>query len=155
MEEAMVEMYLAGGSTRRVEDITELLWGKSVSAGTVSSPQQESLRAHRGVEKPSTQAAWHIHIFMLTGFALAATGEEKQENVAVLVAIGVGEDGHREILGAAEGMKEDKASWAEFLRGLKERGLRGVQLVIEDRCLGLVEAAREKAASVVKELAQP
>ena len=65
------------------------------------------------------------------------------ENVAVLVAIGVGEDGQREILGAAEGMKEDKASWVEFFRGLKERGLRGVRLVIGDRCLGLVEAARE------------
>ena len=57
-------------------------------------------------EKPSAQAAWHIHIFMLAGFIRASTGEEKQENVAVLAAIGAGEDGHREILGAAEGMSE-------------------------------------------------
>jgi len=55
----------------------------------------------------------------------------------------VGADGYREFLGVCEGMKEDKESWRNFLRHLKERGLRGVRLVVSDKCLGLVEAVGE------------
>ena len=59
------------------------------------------------------------------------------------MAIGVSADGYREILGVVEGAKEDKSGWSMFLRGLKERGLRGVKLIVSDRCLGLVESASE------------
>jgi transposase-like protein len=58
----------------------------------------------------------------------------------MLVAVGVNEDGYREILGVQEGMKEDAESWKSFLRHLKERGLEGVRLIISDKCLGLVES---------------
>lgn len=60
------------------------------------------------------------------------------ENVSILVAIGVDRDGHREVIGVAEGMKEDSASWEQFVRGMIERGLKGVRLVVGDRCAGLV-----------------
>ena len=60
-----------------------------------------------------------------------------------MVAIAVNEDGYREVIGAAEGMKEDKESWTEFLKWLKSRGLSGVRLVIGDRCLGMVESVAE------------
>lgn len=63
--------------------------------------------------------------------------------MAILIAMAVNEDGYREVIGASEGMKEDKASWHEFLKSLKERGLSGVQLVIGDKCLGLLEAVNE------------
>ena len=59
------------------------------------------------------------------------------------MAIGVGTDGFRQILGVAEGEKEDLEGWRGFLRHLKERGLKGVQLIISDACRGLVEAAPE------------
>ena len=59
------------------------------------------------------------------------------------MAIAVNEDGYREVLGAAEGMKEDKASWTEFFKWLKSRGLDGVKLVIGDKCLGMLEAVNE------------
>jgi Transposase, Mutator family len=51
--------------------------------------------------------------------------------------------GYREILGICEGAKEDKAGWSGFLKHLKERGLRGVQLIISDACMGLSESAAE------------
>ena len=57
----------------------------------------------------------------------------------MLVAIGVDEEGYREILGVCEGLKEDKESWRNFLRHLKERGLSGVELVTSDKSVGLVE----------------
>jgi len=59
------------------------------------------------------------------------------------VAIGVNEEGFREVLAVAEGSKEDKASWTAFLRHLKERGLKGVRLFVSDKCLGLVESLGE------------
>ncbi len=65
------------------------------------------------------------------------------KNVSVLVAIGVAQSGYREILAVSEGAKEDKASWTQFLRELKERGLKGVELFVSDKCLGLVENLAE------------
>jgi transposase-like protein len=59
------------------------------------------------------------------------------------VAIGVNEDGHREIVGAAAGMKEDKHSWLNFLTWLNNRGLDGVRMIIGGKCLGVLGAADE------------
>ena len=58
-------------------------------------------------------------------------------HVSVLVAIAVNEDGFREVLGAAEGMKEDKASWVSFFQWLRGRGLDGVKLIVGDKCMGI------------------
>ena len=66
------------------------------------------------------------------------TGEFK--NVSMLVAVGVDQFGYRQVLGVKEGAKEDKESWAQFVRHLKSRGLKGVQLCISDKCLGLIES---------------
>lgn len=67
------------------------------------------------------------------------------QNVSILVAIGVNHDGCREIIGAAEGMKEDKESWHSFFVWLKERGLTGVRLIIGDKCLGILETIPSNA----------
>ena len=53
------------------------------------------------------------------------------------------EDGFREVLGAAEGMKEDKASWVSFFQWLRGRGLDGVKLIVGDKCMGMLEAVGE------------
>jgi len=64
-------------------------------------------------------------------------------NVSLLVAISVNGEGYRQFLGIVEGAKEDKAGWSAFLSHLKERGLHGVELIVSDACLGLVESAAE------------
>jgi putative transposase len=64
-------------------------------------------------------------------------------NVSLLAAISVNADGYRQILGIVEGAKEDKAGWSAFLSHLKERGLHGVELIVSDACMGLVESAAE------------
>lgn len=61
---------------------------------------------------------------------------------AVVIATGVREDGHREILGVSVGDSEDELFWRTFLRSLKDRGLSGVKLVISDQHAGLVAAHR-------------
>ena len=75
----------------------------------------------------------------LDGLWLKRSWGGEVKNVSVLVAIGVAQSGYREILAVSEGAKEDKASWTGFLRELKERGLKGVELIVSDKCLGLVE----------------
>lgn len=57
---------------------------------------------------------------------------------ACSVAIGIGTDGRREVIAVGAGMGEDSASWERFFRGMIERGLKGVRLVVGDRCAVLV-----------------
>jgi len=138
VEEALIEMYLAGVSVRRVEDITEALWGTRVSPSTVSALNQ---RIYTTIEAWRQRPIEGEHPYVyLDGIYLKRSWGGEVRNVSVLVAVGVSKDGFREILGVAEGAKEDKESWTRFLRYLKDRGLKGVQLFITDRCLGLVES---------------
>jgi len=141
VEEALVEMYLAGVSVRRVEDITEALWGTRVSSGTVSKLNQQiyekiELWRNRALVEPFP------YVF-LDGIVLKRSWAGEVRNISVLVAIGVSSTGYREVIGVAEGAKEDKEGWSSFLRHLKERGLSDVQLFISDKCMGLVDALGE------------
>jgi putative transposase len=141
VEEALIEMYLAGVSVRRVEDITEALWGTRVSPSTVSELNQK-IAGHIESWRNRPIEGEHPYVF-LDGLWLKRSWGGEVRNLAVLVALAVRADGHREILGVVEGGKEDTESWRSFLRHLKERGLKGVRLVISDKCLGLVEAVGE------------
>ena len=76
----------------------------------------------------------------MDGIFLKRCWGEEFENVSILVAIGVSSDGYREIIGAAEGLKEDLESWKNLFIWLKQRGLKGVKLVMGDKALGMVEA---------------
>lgn len=141
VEEALIEMYLAGVSVRRVEDITEALWGTKVSPGTISNLNK---KAYENIEKwrsrPLTNEYPYVYV---DGVYLKRSWGGEIQNVSVLVAIGVTNDGYREIIGAHEGMKEDHESWKNFFVWLKKRGLKGVKLIIGDKCLGMLEAIPE------------
>ena len=142
VEEALMEMYLAGVSVRRVEDITEALWGCKVSSSTISELNKKAYVHIEQWRNRPLQGGKYPYVYV-DGIYLKRNWGGEYENVAVLVAIAVNEDGYREILGAAEGMKEDKASWTEFFKWLRGRGLNGVKLIIGDKCLGMIEAAGE------------
>jgi putative transposase len=141
VEEALIEMYLAGVSVRRVEDITEALWGSRVSATTISDLNQKAYgKIEEWRQRPLTEAYPYVY---LDGVFLKRRWGDEVVSVSVLVAIGVSEDGFRNVLGAMEGAREDKESWRGFLVHLKERGLRGVRLMVSDKHLGFVEAVGE------------
>jgi transposase-like protein len=141
VEEALIEMYLAGVSVRRVEDITEALWGTRVSSGTVSKLNQ---KIYKKIDAWRNRPLKGTYPYLyLDGICLKRSWGGEVRNVSILVAIAVAEDGFREVIGAAEGAKEDKEGWGGFLRDLKKRGLQGVQLIMSDKCLGLVESLGE------------
>lgn len=141
VEEALVEMYLAGVSVRRVEDITEALWGNRVSPSTISDLNQKIFERVEEWRKRPLDAEYP-YVFV-DGIWLKRSWAGEVQNVSVLVAIGVSASGFREILGVAEGMREDGESWRQFLRYLRERGLERIRLVVSDKSLGLLEALGE------------
>jgi len=141
VEEAMIEMYLAGVSVRRVEDVTEALWGTRVSPGTVSELNKKIYeRIELWRNHPISEDYPYLY---LDGLYLKRNWGGEVHNIAILVAVGVDKNGYRDIVGISEGTKEDKESWRNFLRHLKQRGLKTTQLVISDKCLGLVEVLGE------------
>ena len=141
VEEALIGMYLAGVSVRRVEDITEALWGTRVSPSTVSNLNK---KAYDNIEQwRNRQIEGEYPYVYLDGIVLKRSWAGEIRNVSILVAVGVGEDGYRRVLGIAEGAKEDKSGWSGFLAHLKKRGLKGVKLMISDACIGLVESIGE------------
>lgn len=141
VEEAIVEMYLAGVSTRRVEDVSEILWGSSVSAGTVSNLDEkafESIEEWRN--RPLTCEYRYVYV---DGIYLKRAWGGAVGNVAVMVAIGVNGDGCREAIGAAEGFAGSTVCRRGFLGWPKSRGLRGVGMFAGDKAAGMVGALAE------------
>ncbi len=136
VEEALMEMYLAGVSTRQVDDISKLLWGDRMPSQTLSDKLK---RVYDDIDRWRTRPleSEYPYVFM-DGVWHKRSWGGSVENVSVLVAIGVNAEGHREVIGVTEGMREDAASWEQFIRSMIERGLKGVRLVVGDRCAGLV-----------------
>jgi len=141
VEEALMEMYLAGVSVRRVEDITEALWGTRVSPSVVSDLNKKIYK--RIDEWRNAPIEGTYPYVYLDGIVMKRTWAGEVRNVSLLVAIGVNADGYRDILGICEGSKEDKSGWSAFLKHLKQRGLKGVELITSDACTGLYESAGE------------
>ena len=127
VEEALMEMYLAGVSTRQVDDISKLLWGDRMPSQTLSDKLK---RVYDDIDRWRTRPleSEYPYVFM-DGVWHKRSWGGSVENVSVLVAIGVNAEGHREVIGVTEGMREDSASWEQFFRGMIERGLKGVRLV--------------------------
>src|SRR3984957_12487870 len=123
VEEALIEMYLAGISVRRVEDITEALWGTRVSPSTVSNLNQ---KIYAKIEAWRNRRIEGEHPYLyLDGIVMKRNWAGEVRNVSLLVASAVNSEGFREILGICEGAKEDKSGWSAFLRHLVDRGLKG------------------------------
>ena len=141
VEEAMMEMRLAGVPTRRIEDVSEILWGATVSAATVSNLNE---RAFEAVEEwRSRPLACAYPCVFIDGIYLKRAWGGSFENVAVMVAIGVNDDGCREVIGAAEGFTESAECWRDFLSRLKGRGLAGVRMFTGDKAAAMTGAIAE------------
>ena len=141
VEEAMTGMYLAGVSTRRIEDAGEILWGSSVSASTVSNLNEKAFEAVEAWRsRPLERAYPYVYV---DGIYLKRSWGGSYENVAVMVAIGVNDDGYREVIGAAEGFTESSECWRDFLSWLRSRGLRGVRMFTGDKAAGMVGSIAE------------
>lgn len=138
---SLMEMYLEGVSTRKVKDVTEVLCGTSFSKSTVSrlSGQLDAdLSAWR--ERRLEAVAYPYLVVDARYEHVRVDGRVTSQGV--LVVKGVREDGQRELLAVDVADSESEATYDALFRSLKERGLRGVQLVTSDDHKGLVAAVQ-------------
>lgn len=138
---ALAEMYVQGVSTRKVKAITEELCGHSFSASAISS-------INKGLDEALARFAQRPLDEPYPYLILDARYEKVRDagvitHQAVLVAIGIGWDGKRQILAVEMANRESQSSWKEFLLRLKERGLSGVEFVVSDQHAGLKKAIQE------------
>jgi len=138
---SLAEMYVQGVSTRKVKAVTEALCGHSFSASAISAVNKtldEALRkfAERRLGEPFPY------------LILDARYEKVRESgiivsQAVLIAVAVDGEGRRQVVGVELANRESRSSWRDFLLGIKERGLFGVEFVVSDDHEGLKQAIRE------------
>lgn len=139
---AMMEMVVSGVSTRKVKRITEELCGTSFSKSTVSELcKQLDPVVQAWNERPLRAKGYPF--LLVDALVLKAREQGMVRPRSMMVAVGVNEEGYREILGVRVGDSESEASWTEFLRWLKERGLCGVDVVVSDDHPGLVKAIQK------------
>ena len=138
---ALAQMYVQGVSTRKVKKITEELCGHSFSASAISGivkklDAQLEAFARRRLEEP------YRYLILDARYEKVREGGVVRSQ-AVLVAVGIGLDGRRETLAVELANRESESSWKELLAGLKQRGLKGVELVVSDDHAGLRKAIAE------------
>jgi transposase-like protein len=131
---ALAEMYVQGVSTRKVSAIVEQLCGHSVSSTQVS---------HCAAALDAELEIWRTRPLGCFPYLFIDARYEKVRqggrvlDCAVLIALGVGPDGKRSILGVSVALSEAEVHWRTFLGTLQKRGLHGVQLLISDDHAGL------------------
>ena len=136
----VMEAYVHGVSTRKVDDLVAAL---GVASGlSKSEVSRICAEMDEELEQFRTRSLAHApfpYVFLDATYVKARVGGRVVSR-AVVVATGVASSGDREILGLSLGDSEDEAFWAEFLRGLRGRGLSGVALVVSDHHAGLKAA---------------
>jgi putative transposase len=138
---ALAEMYVQGGSTRKVKAITEELCGHAFSASSISA-------INKRLDESLAQFARRRLTEAFPCLILDARYERLREGgviagQAVLIAIGVDWDGRRQVLGVELANRESRSSWRDFLLDLRQRGLAGVEFVVADDHAALKAAIRE------------
>jgi putative transposase len=136
----IMEAYLHGTSTRKVDDLVKALGADSGISKSEVSRICADLDTEVAAFRDRTLAAQRFPYVFLDATYCKARVDHRVVSQAVVVATGVAADGHREVLGFEVGDSEDSAFWTAFLRSLKTRGLTGVQLVITDAHAGLKNA---------------
>jgi len=138
------EAYVLGVSTRRVDDLVRTLGIASISKSEVSricSALDAEVAAFRG---RSLTGETYPYVWLDATY-VKVRDAGRVTSMALLVATGVAHTGERRILGLELAAGNDEGSaWPAFVRGLVERGLHGVRLVISDDHAGLVKAVREQ-----------
>jgi len=137
---AMMEMVINGVSTRKVELITEELCGEKFSKSTVSALcKQLDPIVHAFRTRPLKS---HYPFIIVDALYLKVREDHRVQSRGLLIAVGINEDGYREIIGFQVANTETESSWGEFFVSLKERGLKDVHLVTSDNHKGLAKAVR-------------
>lgn len=140
IDNAILAAYVEGVSTRKMSKVTNALLGEDVGRSTVSRITKSLEEKVEGLRKSPLQGQYP-YLYLDATF-INARWARQVENVSVLIAYGVDQEGNRHVIGISIGVAESEASWSELLSQLNERGLKGVKLVVADGHSGLSAAVR-------------
>lgn len=137
----MMEMVLQGVSTRKVKKVAEELCGRSFSKSAVSRfCKALDAKVRNWNERPLEEQEYP---FVVVGaMQVKVRRDGRVRSTSALLAVGISEEGYREVLGLDIGDSEAEGTWSRFFDRLKDRGLSGVGLLTSDNHRGLVRAAR-------------
>lgn len=138
----MMEMVVQGVSTRKIEKVTEELCGAKFSKSTVSELCKGLNKSVFEFKNRPLEKSYPF--LMLDALYIKVREDFRVRSKAFLVAFGINEDGRKEILGFDVCENETEYHWESFLRNLKERGLKDVDLAISDGNPGLISAIRKE-----------
>ncbi len=143
----LMQMVVQGVSTRRVKDITTELCGREFSKSTVSRLTEElDEQVQAWAQRPLEQ---DYPFLILDAMQLKVRRQKAVRSTTAMLAVGISEDGQREILGLEMAFGETEQGWRRFIRGLKERGLSGVELATSDAHSGLKKALQESFPGLI------
>ena len=142
---ALAEAYVQGVSTRKMKALTEELCGKEISSTQVSrfaGVLDEEVRRFQ-----ERLLGKYVYVYFDADYQ-KVRHEGTVRSLAVLKAVGVTEEGSREVLGISVSLSEAEVHWRSFLEGLSRRGMHGMELIISDSHSGLKEALKAVFPSV-------
>lgn len=142
---SLTEMYVQGVSTRKVSKIVERMCGFEVSSEQVSRACAEMDTA---LDKWRKRPIGCVKALIFDAFYENVRVDGAVVSCAVLVAIGILENGCRSVLGVSVSLSEAEVHWRQFIQGLKERGMHGVEFIVSDDHSGLKAALRSTLSGV-------
>jgi putative transposase len=139
--EGLTQMFVAGTSTQKVGEVAQTLMGVAPSASTISRLNQTLTHQFEAWRQRPLQEHWRI--LYLDGVHFSIRHGDKADSTIILTALGVDQEGHKEVLALRACAEEDKDGWACLLQDLRRRGATHIDLIVTDGHDGLIAAVSE------------
>ena len=147
VEEAVLEMYLSGISVRKIAGVTDALSRVRIGKDAVSRIARRLEEQQREWRERSLEEKQYPYLYLDATYLKVRWGA-RVTSMALLVCVGVDEEGFREVLAVEVAGTEKGAAYASMLRGLIDRGLSGVRLVVSDDHEGIKTAVAAEMPGV-------
>ena len=149
VEEAVLEMYLSGISVRKIAGVTEALSRVKVGKDAVSRIARRLEKGQKGWRERPSKGKAYPYLYLDATYLKVRWGASVTTRMALLACVGVDEEGFREVLAVEVAGSEKGAAYASLLRGLIDRGPKGVRLAVSGDHEGIETAvAGEQLAGV-------
>src|SRR5436309_13656533 len=147
--EGLTQMFVAGTSTQKVGEVAQTLMGVAPSASTISRLNQTLTQQFEAWRERPLQEHWRI--LYLDGVHFSIRHGDKADATIILTALGVDQEGHKEVLALRACAEEDKDGWACLLQDLRSRGATHIDLIVTDGHEGLLAAVSQLFASTPRQ----
>src|SRR5436309_3134263 len=147
--EGLTQMFVAGTSTQKVGEVAQTLMGVAPSASAISRLNQTLSHQFEAWRERPLQEHWRI--LYLDGVHFSIRHGDKADATIILTALGVDQEGHKEVLALRACAEEDKNGWSCLLQDLRARGATHIDLIVTDGHEGLLAAVSQLFAATPRQ----